>query len=55
MPDDAADQIDQEFLVAYDYGMGGLWAVLNGTFPEGHRSQVPGAGCGSKTSPLDGR
>jgi hypothetical protein len=28
MPDDAADQIDQEFLVAYDYGMGGLWAVL---------------------------
>jgi hypothetical protein len=26
--DDRGVPVDREFLVAYDYGMGGLWAVL---------------------------
>lgn len=44
MPDDAADHIDREFLFAYDYGIGGLWAVLMAPSPEAIRAKYPELG-----------
>ena len=44
MPDDAAGQIDREFLVAYDYGMGGLWAVLIAPSQEAIEAKYPELG-----------
>jgi hypothetical protein len=41
MPESEADQIDREFLVTYDYGMGGLWAVIMAPSTEAIRTKYP--------------
>jgi hypothetical protein len=41
MPDDSAGQVDHAFLVAYDYGMGGLWAILMAPSPEAIQAKYP--------------
>jgi hypothetical protein len=41
MGEETAGRIDKEFLVAYDYGMGGLWAILMAPSQEAIAAKYP--------------
>jgi hypothetical protein len=51
MPDSAAGEIDREFLVAYDYGMGGLWAIVMAPSQEAITSKYPELAVASERPP----
>jgi len=46
--------VDHEFLVAYDYGMGGLWAILMAPSADAITEKYPELGVAAKRPPWMG-